>query len=234
MIGIVEEERSSGAGGPAGRATDRAVQAAGTAPGPAPGLIRHRSVHTLLGLVLVVPLMILIPTVWADDGVVRETLEWLGYGAIVVCVLGRAWCMTYIAGRKKAELVDRGPYSVVRNPLYVFSLFGLAGIGLQTGSIIWSAFVMLSGALYFSHVVRREELYLLEAFPTGYPRYTARTPRWIPDPHAWLDATQVTIRPVVVARSLLDGACFFAAFPLFEALADAHAAGVLPTLLAVP
>ena len=135
------------------------------------GLVRNRSRHTRLLLLALLPPIVLTQAIWTEDGAFHEGLEWLGYAATIVCVLGRAWCTAYIAGRKKRELVDRGPYSVVRNPLYGFSLVGLAGIGLLTGSFFWTALLLGGCALYFGCVVRREERYLLRAFPTDYRRY---------------------------------------------------------------
>ena len=204
------------------------------AGGPAPGLIRHRGAHARFLLLALLPLIALTETVWTEGGLMRESLEWLGYVLIVTCVLGRAWCTAYIAGRKNRELVDRGPFSVVRNPLYGFSLLGLTGVGLQTGSLTWAALLLLGGGLYYGVVVRREEIHLQGEFPLAYRRYLATTPRWLPDPQLWRDVEQVTIRPALVTRALLDGACFFAAYPLFEAFGEAHAAGLLPGLLALP
>ncbi len=40
-----------------------------------------------------------------------------------------------IGGRKILELVTDGPYSIMRNPLYVFSVIRVAGIGAQAGSV---------------------------------------------------------------------------------------------------
>lgn len=218
--------RGSGSGG----------HAAGShwTPDPASGLVRNRSLHSRLLLLVLLPVVALTQASWTEDGVFRETLEWLGYTAIIVCVLGRTWSTAYIAGRKKRELVDRGPYSVVRNPLYGFSFVGLAGIGLLTGSIIWATLLPLGAALYFGFVVRREENYLLAAFAADYRRYLERTPRWLPDHRLWRDVREVTIRPALIKRALLDGACFLAAFPVLEALAEAHTAGVLPALLSLP
>jgi protein-S-isoprenylcysteine O-methyltransferase Ste14 len=204
------------------------------AGGPAPGLIRRRGAHARFLVLALLPLIALTEAVWIEGGLMRESLEWLGYLLIVTCVLGRAWCTAYIAGRKNRELVDRGPFSVVRNPLYGFSLLGLTGVGLQTGSLTWAALLLLGGGLYYGVVVRREEIHLQGEFPAAYQRYLATTPRWLPDPRLWRDVEQVTIRPALVTRALLDGACFFAAFPLFEAFGAAHAAGLLPSLLALP
>ena len=41
----------------------------------------------------------------------EHPVEHLGLIAIMVCVLGRAWCSLYIGGRKKQEIVTSGPYS---------------------------------------------------------------------------------------------------------------------------
>jgi len=56
----------------------------------------------------------------------HEGVEAVGLAAIVFAIVGRAWCSLYIGGRKKAEIVSRGPYSITRNPLYVFSFFGMS------------------------------------------------------------------------------------------------------------
>lgn len=47
----------------------------------------------------------------------EHPVEHLGLVAIMVCVLGRAWCSLYIGGRKTQEIVASGPYSLCRNPL---------------------------------------------------------------------------------------------------------------------
>lgn len=223
-----------GGSGNRGSRSDGHAASARALPDSSSVLVRNRNLHTRLMLLVALPPIVLTRTIWTDDGVFRESLEWLGYTAIIACVLGRTWCTAYIAGRKKRELVDRGPFSVVRNPLYGFSILGLAGIGLLTGSITWATLLVAGAALYFGFVVRREEVYLLAAFPSDYPRYLERTPRWLPDRRLWRDVQEVTIRPALIKRTLLDGACFLAALPVLEALAEAHAAGVLPALLSLP
>ena len=57
----------------------------------------------------------------AQDDATHEWIEMAGIMLILVAILGRIWCTLYIGGRKCAEVVDSGPYSVIRNPLYVFS-----------------------------------------------------------------------------------------------------------------
>jgi protein-S-isoprenylcysteine O-methyltransferase Ste14 len=112
----------------------------GTAPAQ-PGR-QSALAHTSFLLILLPPIA-LTEAAWPEGGLVREVLEWSGYVAIVVCVLGRAWCATYIAGQESRELVDQGPCSIVRNPLYGFSLVGLTRVGLSSGSLTWAALLLL-------------------------------------------------------------------------------------------
>ncbi len=112
------------------------------------------------------------------ETVAHEGLETVGIAAIVLCIVGRAWCSLYIGGRKKAEIVDRGPYSVTRNPLYVFSFIGAFGMGAQTGSATIAGLFVLIAVLVFAATVKREEDWLAGAFGAVYAAYVARTPRF--------------------------------------------------------
>src|SRR6185503_11217281 len=59
---------------------------------------------------------------WPEGGFTHEIIEWIGMVFIGLCVVGRIWCSLYIGGRKNFELIQDGPYSLVRNPLYLFSV----------------------------------------------------------------------------------------------------------------
>src|SRR3979409_629170 len=87
----------------------------------------------LLGAASIGALFIFGAPRWSAD--VETVIEWAGRALIVVCILGRTWCSLYIGGRKTSRLVTAGPYSVSRNPLYVFSVIGAVGIGAQLGAV---------------------------------------------------------------------------------------------------
>ena len=91
--------------------------------------------------------------------------------------LGRNWGMP-MTQKNEPELVTRGPYSVVRHPIYTGILLALLGTSLAT-NLYWLAAFVLSAA-YFVYSARVEERVLASAFPAAYPAYRARTKMLIP------------------------------------------------------
>ena len=197
-------------------------------------LVKGRIMHTRVMAGLLLPLLIFTSPLWINDAWTAEGFEWAGCVAILLCVLGRIWCAAYITGRKKKVVVDAGPYSVSRNPLYAFSFIGVIGIGLLTGSITWLVFLTILFILYYRVIVRREEQFLLATLGKEYRLYYERTPRWFPDPKLWRDAAEVTLSPALLMRAVRDAACFFLAFPVFEGLEYLHSSGIVPALLRLP
>ncbi|WP_297799438.1 isoprenylcysteine carboxylmethyltransferase family protein [uncultured Brevundimonas sp.] len=164
----------------------------------------------------------------------HEGVEAFGLALIVVCIVGRAWCSLYIGGRKKAEIVDRGPYSISRNPLYLFSFMGAFGAGAQTGSLTLATAFLAVAMLVFHFTIRREEAWLSDAFGQSYRDYCARTPRFGPDFSRWRDAESLDVRPRFFLITLRDGLIFLLAIPLFEAIEALQHIGWLGTLLRLP
>lgn len=172
---------------------------------------------------------------WRIDGSrIHRAVQWIGLLLILFCILGRTWCTLYIGGQKKRDLVTKGPYSVVRNPLYVFSLFGVAGVGALSGSMVMALIYATCAAVVFSMVVRQEEVFLLAAFPREFADYSARTPRFWPRISAWQDAGVLMVKPHLVHRTFLDASLFLLAVPLIAIKALARDMGWLPMLLHLP
>ena len=165
---------------------------------------------------------------------VHEGLEAFGLAMIGICIVGRAWCSLYIGGRKKAEIVDRGPYSISRNPLYVFSFIGAFGMGAQTGSVTMALlFTVIAFAVFYA-TVRREEEWLTSMFGANYITYLARTPRFWPNFRKWQDQETLEVRPVFFLTTLRDGLAFLLAVPLFEALEHAQDVGWVRAMFTLP
>jgi protein-S-isoprenylcysteine O-methyltransferase Ste14 len=164
----------------------------------------------------------------------HEMIEWLGIVLIVVCILGRTWSSLYIGGRKIEELVQTGPYSVMRNPLYFFSFLGAAGVGMQVGSVVLGLICAALAVLVFSVVVRQEEQVLEQRYGRPYRDYLARVPRFLPKPSLWHDEATLTIRPPRVLMTFADALLFLLAVPIAELFEHLQETGVIPVLLRLP
>ncbi len=145
----------------------------------------------------------------------------LGVGllAVIVAMLGRVWCAVYIAGRKNAELCQDGPYSLVRNPLYFFSLIGSLGVALAT--LRWPVVPAVAALFlaYYHAVIRSEEARLVALFPRDYPVYRRSVPRLMPRASGYRTRSLLTLNPSDVARALLEVVWFPIAFVAVAALA---------------
>lgn len=165
---------------------------------------------------------------------IYEAIEWLGVFLIFVCICGRTWCAFYIGGRKKDELVTLGPYSLVRNPLYVFTLIGAFGIGAQFASVVVAIAMTLIAAIVLRTVVAQEEAFLSQAFPEGWVRYSQDVARFAPRWRQWQDVEHLTIKPALVVRTFLDACVFALAIPGADLIEAAQAHGLLPVLMLLP
>lgn len=171
---------------------------------------------------------------WPLHGATHELIEELGALLVGLCIAGRVYCTLYIAGHKNGRLVREGPYSVSRNPLYFFSLLGVAGVGMSSGALTLG--VVFAGS-YFGIVhltVLSEEQRLLANFGDAYRAYLREVPRWIPALTLWRDANVVTVQPALVARRFVESAGLLLAMPLVELLEQLHAASLLPVVLTLP
>ena len=116
-----------------------------------------------------------------------DALAWIG---AVLCIiglifsiwarftLGRNWSgvVTFKGGH---ELITRGPYRIVRHPIYTGLIFMLVGTVIVLGhiaAIIALPLVFLS----FWIKLRSEEKLMLEKFPDEYGAYQRRVKRLIP------------------------------------------------------
>ena len=195
---------------------------------------RVRKGAILVALLALIGLSIVTQSIGGVDGNWHETVEAIGLGAIVLSIVGRAWCSLYIGGRKKAEIVDRGPYSISRNPLYVFSFFGAFGMGAQTGSLTIAGLFVVAAFLVFLLTVQREEAFLSREFGAVYSAYKARVPRFGPRFSLWRDESELTIRPAFFLLTIRDGLVFLLALPIFELIDMGQAEGWLRVFAHLP
>lgn len=189
---------------------------------------RRRKWSLLALLVAAIGALLVSESTWPSGGFTHEAIEYVGVGMLLLCVLGRAWCTIYIGGRKKALIVQDGPYSVTRNPLYVFSFIGAAGVGAAAGTVVAMILAALACYAVFAVVVQKEETFLAEKFGAAYDDYRERVPRFWPRFSIWKDVETVETSPRLVLTSFADGLFFFLAIPLVEGIEYLHDFGYLP------
>lgn len=218
------------------RAGGAATQPGGGAaqPGALPPMHKSRINETRIFAALFAVSLFFLQSLWGTDGLVPQALRWAGYVLIILCVLGRTWSAAYIGGHKARVIVDRGPYSVTRNPLYVFSFLGALGIGFSTGMVTPALVICVVYVVYYRMIVAREEAHLAARHSAEYADYVARVPRWIPDFKLWVEADRPMGYPRNVFLAARDASAFFLAWPLFALIGWLQDSGILPVLLRLP
>lgn len=179
--------------------------------------IQRRRKWTLrLGVVVLLALVCFARAGFDRNSAWHDAIEAVGIMAIMTCIVGRGWCSLYIGGRKKTELVTSGPYSMCRNPLYVFSFLGAFGAGAQTGSMIIGLLAAVLCWGVFLPVVLREEAMLAERFGRAFKRYVNTVPRFRPTWFRWRDEQEILCRPTLFLTTTRDAMWFLIAVPLLE------------------
>lgn len=195
---------------------------------------QHRRKLLLWLIAVPVAALLLVDTPFMGWHTYHELVEFVGLALIVLCFAGRTWSALYIGGRKGSQLVDHGPYSVMRNPLYLFSIAGAVGIGLSAGSLVLGAAIGALAFVVFNGLITKEEAFLADRLGAPYQRYLQQVPRWWPQFARWHDSAEVAASPRLVMHTLRDASLFFLAIPLLETVEMLHEAGDLPGLLALP
>ena len=143
----------------------------------------RRKFPLLIGTVALGSLFVFSASSWS--GSLQKTIEILGICTIVICIVGRTWCSFFITGHKTYELIKVGPYSIIRHPLYAFSIIGAAGVGGQSGTVS----LAIISAAYIAIVLRGrildEEREMLRIHGNSYRDYMAQVRRLLPWTRSW-------------------------------------------------
>jgi len=162
-------------------------------------------------------------------GWVAELSELLGFALLAAATLWRIWCHRYIAGAKNGQLATAGPYSVVRNPLYLGNLAGVIGFGFAIEQPLLALACAIAFTLLYPAVVAKEEAHLATLFGDRFAEYRARVPRWFPDWSLYREPAALMVSPPHVRKAILDAMWFLGAFGLWEFIEQLHETGILPS-----
>jgi protein-S-isoprenylcysteine O-methyltransferase Ste14 len=176
-----------------------------------------------------VPLVLFSSPVWERTHWLFEAFEVLGISLVIAGVLGRFWSILYIGGRKNNMVMQDGPYSVCRHPLYLFSTVAVMGFGLMLGSLLLTAIFTVLTFVILSRTAANEEARLRDIFGAAYDSYAARVPRILPDPSLFRTDDTVTFSVAQLRINLMDALVFLSFIPLSEIAKELKETGLLPT-----
>lgn len=106
----------------------------------------------------------------------RESL-WAGVPVALLGLALRAWAAGHLA--KNEDLATRGPYALIRNPLYAGTLVTAAGLVWAARSPVLAAVFASVFLLVYLPVIQLEEQHLRKLFPS-FGSYAERVPLLLP------------------------------------------------------
>ncbi len=171
---------------------------------------------------------------FSQEAVIDLLFEVSGLFLLAICTFGRLWALMYISGNKRRELITEGPYSMTRNPLYVFSLIGGIGIGLASENLLILALIIIFYLLYYPFTILAEEEKLAKKFGQVYKEYKKRTPRFFPKLSLYKEPELYQVKASSFARNFLSGTWFIWIFILMHFVEKLQDSGLLPVLLRIP
>lgn len=196
-----------------------------------PGGERIRINILRAAFVLLLPAVVFTRSAWMDIHWIYEVIESFGMLLIIFGVLGRFWSILYIGGRKNNMVMQDGPYSVCRHPLYLFSTLATFGFGLMLGSFVLAFAFGGLVLLILSATARREETWLRHTYGTAYEDYARRVPMILPNPVLFQTEDNVTFSVSQLRRNLNDALVFLTLIPLSEIMEWLKETDQVPTIV---
>jgi protein-S-isoprenylcysteine O-methyltransferase Ste14 len=141
------------------------------------------AVTILLGLVL--------QRLWpmsVDSRVSPATRRWIGGLIVVGAILGLGlWSVILFrrSGQNEnpwtptPQIVERGPFRLSRNPMYLQMLLVCVGVALLLANVWLLLLTPLAGWVLHHFAIRPEEAYLERKFGQTYRAYKGRVRRWL-------------------------------------------------------
>ncbi len=195
-----------------------------------PFLQRIRIATLRISFVAFIPLIMIVKPMHSE-GLFNELLEQGGLLLIIAAVLGRFWSVLYIGGKKNKFVMQSGPYSMCRHPLYFFSTLGVLGFGLMLQSLVLA---LMMAAVFFAILnitAASEENHLRRAFGPDYDAYARKTPRIIPDITKFRTDDNIMVSLRTLRVNFADALVFICLIPLAEVVEWVRETGALPALL---
>ncbi len=138
-------------------------------------------------------LFVLFVIVWVVDSFIYQPLGSYGYiispiirysvGAIILIIglllARKSLNMIFGEASKDMEIVDIGPFGLVRHPVYLSAMIFYFGLFVGTISIV-SLITLIIIVVFYHYIASYEEKLLKERFGEKYKSYQSHVPMWLP------------------------------------------------------
>ena len=171
------------------------------------------------------PLPFLLVMIWFAEPTVLSLV--IGFAVIFVGELIRFWGVSIVGAETRTTgavggtfLITNGPFSYVRNPLYVGNMLLYTGVGIMSMALFpWMLLVAVAWFyLQYYLIVTREEEYLAATFTAEFEAYRRNVRRFVPrltpyrsaqpaaktvDPSEGLSSERRTLQAIALVTALV-------------------------------
>jgi protein-S-isoprenylcysteine O-methyltransferase Ste14 len=168
-----------------------------------------------------------------DIPAIADIIFICGITLVGIGTIGRIWCALFISGYKDRVLIQSGPYSICRHPLYFFSLLGGLGIGLATETFTIAVIILIGFILFYPLLMDHEEKSLSKIFGKEFQSYFQRTPKFFPKFSLFNMPEECNVGTKIFTRELIRSFFFIWMIGLLELIEAIQQSGTVPTLFSL-
>jgi protein-S-isoprenylcysteine O-methyltransferase Ste14 len=168
-----------------------------------------------------------------DIPAIADIIFICGITLVGIGTIGRIWCALFISGYKDRVLIQSGPYSICRHPLYFFSLLGGLGIGLATETFTIAVIILIGFILFYPLLMDHEEKSLSKIFGKEFQSYFQRTPKFFPKFSLFNMPEECNVDTKIFTRALIRSFFFIWMIGLLELIEAIQQSGTVPTLFSL-
>ncbi len=197
--------------------------------------LRKLRIHLLrLAFIPIVFVAVFVRPSWSLESTIGFVVEFGGYIFLLAGLAIRIWCSLYIGNRKSKELIDEGPYSICRNPLYIGSFLLAIGVSLCFENLL--ILILIPAMIIPVHIIvtRMEEAHLESKFGEQYQIYKQKVPRFWPHLSNYNSPDMLEVNVYSIRRIAMDTAGVLLLPEIEDLLELLHEHGVIPVLWHFP
>ena len=182
----------------------------------------------------IVFVIVFVRPLWSLESTVGFAMELGGYLFLLAGLLVRIWCSFYIGNRKSKEIVDEGPYSMCRNPLYIGTFLLAIGVGLCFENLL--LLILVPAMIIPVHIIvtRMEETHLESKFGEKYLLYKQKVPRFWPRISNYTSPETIEVNVNSIRRIVMDTIAVLLLPEIEDLLELLHEHGIIPILWHFP